>query len=72
MLGSCRDLRHLQNDNIQDAFSRLVSGNKPGYKTVLEKKTLISRCKNCRIILKGSEKFCPECGTKVEKKTGGD
>lgn len=67
MSGSCRDLRKFQGDAVLDAFSKLVSGNKAGYKTILEKKVVIEFCKNCKLQLDGSEKFCPECGTKVEQ-----
>ncbi len=49
-----------------DAFSKLVSGGKSGYKTVFEKpQNLKDKC-NCGKLLEGSEKFCPECGTKLE------
>ena len=67
-MGSCLDLRKLQeNEAIQDAFSKLVSGGKPGYKTIIEKKQEIIRCEKCSTLLEGSEKFCPECGTPVKK-----
>ena len=66
--GSCRDLRkYIDDEATYAAFSRLVSGGKAGYKTIIERKKEPLRCKNCSKILEGEEKFCPECGTKIEK-----
>jgi rubrerythrin len=65
-MGSCRDLSNLHDsEKIQDAFSKLVSGGKPGYKTIIEKSKQVERCDNCGNILNGNEKFCPECGNKI-------
>lgn len=67
-MGSCIDLRKLQSvESVEDAFSRLVSGGKANYKTVIERKKDPVICENCKITLSGEEKFCPECGTKVAK-----
>ncbi len=68
--GSCRDLRKYQTEGvITDVFSKLVSGNKAGYKTVIEKKTEPPKtCKGCRLEMQGTENFCPECGTKTPKR----
>ena len=64
--GSCKDLSEYQDVSaVQDAFSALVSGGRPGYKTVIERKKDLPKCLNCEKILKGEEKFCPECGTKT-------
>jgi len=64
-MSSNRDLREQMNsDAVADAFSFLVSG-KRGYKTVIERKVEIVRCVECSLVLKGEEKFCPECGTKT-------
>jgi len=60
-----RDLRHLQNDTIQDAFSKLVSGGKIGYKTVLEKKIIPPKCEKCGRGGDVEQKFCPQCGGKM-------
>jgi uncharacterized paraquat-inducible protein A len=49
-----------------EAFGALISGKK-GYKPVIETKQKIIKCKNCNTILDENEKFCHECGTKVEK-----
>jgi ribosomal protein L34E len=66
-MGSCLDLRRYVNDQKTfDAFSRLVSGGKAGYKTVLERKKEVPKCNKCGRELEGIEKFCPECGEKTE------
>ncbi len=66
-MGSCLDLRRYVNDQKTfDAFSRLVSGGKEGYKTVLERKKEVPKCGKCGRELEGIEKFCPECGEKTE------
>ena len=49
-----------------DAFSKIVSG-KSGYKAVIEKRQIIVKCKGCGIALDEEPKFCPECGTRVER-----
>jgi uncharacterized OB-fold protein len=54
-------------DEFSDVFSKLVSGGRAGYKAVIEKKPIIIKCKNCQTILDPIEKFCHECGAKVEK-----
>lgn len=65
--GGCRDLRKLQDDGkVADAFSKLVSGGKFGYKTIIEKKVEEKRCAGCQSKLEGNEKFCPNCGAKTE------
>jgi rRNA maturation endonuclease Nob1 len=65
--GGCRNISHLQEDEkVVDAFSKLISG-KSNYKTIIEKDKPVIKCKNCGKILTGEEKFCPECGTKVEE-----
>ena len=65
-MGSCLDLRNLQSvEAVEDAFSKLVSGGKAGYKTVIERKKEPLLCGNCKTPLSGEEKFCPECGTKT-------
>jgi len=61
-----RDLRQYQNDDsIKDVFSKLVSG-KSGYQTVIDKSKPVKKCE-CGYVL-NDEKFCPECGKKVEDK----
>ncbi|MEM4605729.1 MAG: zinc-ribbon domain-containing protein [Candidatus Pacearchaeota archaeon] len=60
------DLRKYQDEGfIQEVFGMLVSG-KSGYKTVIDKNKPIPECKNCGKKLLNNEKFCPECGTKVD------
>ncbi len=62
-----RRMQEIQkNEDFVDAFSKIISG-KPGYRAVIEKKKIILRCSGCGIILEDSVKFCPECGTKVQK-----
>lgn len=57
----------LQNsDEINSIFARMISG-KEDYKTIIEMKKELLKCKKCNNTLYGNEKFCPECGTKVEK-----
>ena len=53
-------------DSINSVFGQIISGKKD-YKTVIEMKKEPCKCKNCDKFLEGSEKFCPECGAKVEK-----
>lgn len=61
-------MNELQNDaSFQNALGKLVSG-RAGYKPVIEKKYVPLKCKGCNTILDDSEKFCHECGTRVEKK----
>lgn len=60
-----RDLRNFQNDSIADAFSKLVSGGKMGYKTVLEKKVIPPKCIQCGRGGDPEQKFCPQCGGKM-------
>ena len=62
--------RQKQQDEIQnsdaflDVFSKVVSG-KAGYRSVIERKKEIIKCRKCNLILESTQKFCPECGTKV-------
>ncbi len=58
-------LKMQNSDDISSIFGKMISG-KSGYKTVIEMKKEPMRCKNCDLILDGDEKFCPECGAKVE------
>lgn len=70
--GGCRDLRKQMNDpKVAAAFGKLISG-KDNYVPVIEKKHEPLICKKCSFQLCGDEKFCPECGTKVEKKIMAD
>lgn len=66
------DIGKLQeNPVVHDAFSRLVSGGKAGYKTTLLKDKPQIKCNNCSFILEGTEKFCPECGAKLKQEKEG-
>ena len=66
--GGCRDLRQYMNDTkVLEAFGKLISG-KSGYVPIIERRQEPIICSECKQELMGEEKFCPECGTKVEKK----
>ena len=54
-----------KSDAVLNAFSKIVSG-KSGYRTVIEKKPMVVKCKQCCSNLDLSQKFCHECGCKVE------
>ena len=56
-----------QYESFSGVLGKLLSG-KSGYKPVIEKKFVPIICVNCQKILEDTFKFCPECGTKVEKK----
>jgi Zn finger protein HypA/HybF involved in hydrogenase expression len=58
--------QHQQDESFSGVLGKLLSG-KSGYKPVIEKKYVQAKCKNCGLLLEESFKFCPECGTKVEK-----
>jgi len=61
--GGGRDLRKYMGDKaVMQAFGKLISG-KSNYIPVIEKRP--PQCPTCKTILTGDEKFCPECGTKV-------
>lgn len=65
-MGSCIDLRDYQNDDaIQDAFSKIVSG-KPGYKAVIEKKAVKPKCSKCGRGGEEEQKFCSQCGGQMK------
>ncbi len=66
-MGSCIDLRKYQDaDAIQDAFSKIVSGGKMGYKSVIERKKHRQKCTKCGRGGDEGQKFCPQCGGKME------
>jgi len=54
-----------RSDQFTNIFSKIVSG-KPNYRAVIEKKEVIHQCKSCNSVLDSAQKFCHECGTKVE------
>jgi rRNA maturation endonuclease Nob1 len=51
--------------SFQEALGKLFSG-RSGYKPVIETKQVVIKCKNCGKIMGDEQKFCDECGTKVE------
>ena len=65
-MGSCIDLRKYQDaDSIQDAFSKIVSGGKVGYRAVIERKKPTPKCVKCTRGGDEGQKFCPQCGGKM-------
>ncbi|MBI2630394.1 hypothetical protein HYW76_04805 [Candidatus Pacearchaeota archaeon] len=61
------NLNKIQNsDDIASLFGRIVSG-KLGYKAVIDKNKPQVKCPSCNFALSGDEKFCPECGNRLEK-----
>lgn len=65
-MGSCLDLRKWQTESsIQDAFSKIVSGGKMGYKTVIERKKNPPKCVKCGRGGDADQKFCSQCGGKM-------
>jgi RNA polymerase subunit RPABC4/transcription elongation factor Spt4 len=63
-----RDLRKYQEgDELQDAFGKLLSG-KSGYKPIIERRIDPIVCNNCKLVVEGTKNFCPQCGSKLEKK----
>jgi len=47
-MGSCIDLTKYQDaDSIIDAYSKVVSGGKMGYRAVVERKKIPPRCEKC-------------------------
>ena len=65
-MSSNRDLRKFQNEDVvANAFSALVSGGKPGYKTIIEKKKILPKCSKCGRGGDEDQKFCSQCGGKM-------
>ena len=68
-MGSCLDLRNLQSGKgakaIEEAFGKVVSGGKMGYRTVIEKKKVPPKCTQCGRGGDPEQKFCPQCGGKM-------
>lgn len=63
------DLTRYQEDEgeqkkIAGIMGKILSG-RADYEAVIEKKEEILRCGDCDWVLKGGEKFCPECGAKT-------
>ena len=54
-----------KSQEFADIFSKLVSGGRAGYKTVIDNEKPVPKCESCGNILSGNEKFCPECGNKI-------
>jgi rRNA maturation endonuclease Nob1 len=56
----------MNDPKTREIFGLIISGKK-GYIPVEERRVEIIRCKGCGREMNEEEKFCPECGTKVEK-----
>ena len=54
--------------SFQNALGKLLSGRQ-GYKPVIETRQVIIKCKTCGKIMDDSQKFCDECGARVERPT---
>lgn len=62
--GGCRDLRRYMNDpKTMEIFGKLISG-KSNYRVIEERPQ--PKCPGCKKFLDGTERFCPECGAKIE------
>lgn len=68
-MGSCLDLRNLQSGKgskaVEDAFAKVISGGKVGYKTVIERRKIPPKCVKCGRGGDSEQKFCPQCGGKM-------
>ena len=65
-MGSNLDLRKYEDpSSIQDAYSKIVSGGKMGYKAVIERKKIPPKCVKCGRGGDVAQKFCPQCGGKM-------
>jgi RNA polymerase subunit RPABC4/transcription elongation factor Spt4 len=65
-MGSNIDLRKFEDpDSIADAYSKIVSGGKAGYKAVIERKKTPPKCEKCGRGGDIDQKFCPQCGGKM-------
>lgn len=65
-MGSCLDLTKYQDDSsVQDAYSKIVSGGKAGYKAVIERRKPTPKCTKCGRGGDENQKFCPQCGGKM-------
>ena len=49
-----------KSDAVLDAFSKIVSGGRAGYRTVIKKKTCFI-CRSCNNQIDKTQKFCHEC-----------
>ena len=59
--GSCRDLRRYENDpKVKEIALKIITGKDH---VVLPPEP--PKCQNCKVVLKGDERFCPECGAKI-------
>ena len=65
-MGSNIDLRKYQDsESIEEAFSKIVSGGRPGYKAIIERRKPDGKCSKCGKKAPEDTKFCADCGGKV-------
>ena len=65
-MGSNIDLRKYEDPStIQDAFSKIVSGGKSNYKSIIERRKIHPKCMKCDRGGDDGQKFCPQCGGKM-------
>ena len=64
-MGSNVDLRdQINNQAVKTSLGELLSGKK-GYQ--IKEEVVIKPCRNCKKPVKNTEKFCPECGTRIQE-----
>ena len=64
MTGSCIDLRkHHKDPEVMDVFGKIISGRSGYLVTEPEPKKF---CAGCKIELQPTDKFCSNCGAKVQ------
>ena len=56
-----------KSQDFSNTFSKLVSGGRYGYQTIIEKESVILKCKHCQAILDASQKFCMNAGQGLRK-----
>ena len=65
-MGSCLDLRELQDSqDVAEIYSKIVSGKK-GYKAVIERRKIPPKCVKCGRGGDIDQKFCPQCGGEMK------
>ena len=55
----------MNDPGFQNALGKLFSG-KSGYKPVIETRQVIIRCTSCGKVMEDGQKFCDECGARVQ------
>ena len=74
-MGSNVDLRKFQSGkgamSVEDAFAKVISGGRPGYKTIIEKRKYPPKCEKCsrdipkeRLEVAPEARVCLKCAPK--------